>query len=331
VDLIAVRTFIAVADSGQFQAAADDLAVSQQAVSKRVAALEKELGVRLFTRTPRGAELTVDGRAFLSHARDLLSAEERALAAVRPGRRPLRVDVLSRRVAPAVLLRDFHRAHPETELSVVTLFDADSAMAAVSSGAVDATFRAVPAGRLPDGVLSLRVLDEAHQLLTGPGHKLADADSVTPAQLVGHRIWIPGIAPGTEWGAYYAELSAAFGLTIDAVGPNFGTDSLLDVLAESPDVATLTGEQTHMLWPDEYDLRRIPVRDPVLAYPHCLIWRADNAHPALRAFRDFCAASAAPRHPDDGTWLPARFGAGAPEHPRQSSFGRSPGRDATGR
>lgn len=92
-DLEAVRTFVAAADLGQFQGAADDLEVTQQAVSKRIAALEKELGVRLFTRTARGAQLTVDGQAFLPHARTLLHTAERAAAAVRPGQRPLRVDV----------------------------------------------------------------------------------------------------------------------------------------------------------------------------------------------------------------------------------------------
>ena len=151
VDLDAVRTFVAVADAGQFSEAAVDLSITQQAVSKRVAALEKDLGVRLFTRTARGGELTVDGQAFLPHARDLLRAEERAAAAVQPGRRALRVDVINRRIAPTALLRDFHRAHPETEIDVVTLFDADTAIAAVRSGAIDATFRAVtvPARQLP--------------------------------------------------------------------------------------------------------------------------------------------------------------------------------------
>ena len=60
-DLAAVRTFVAVAAAGQFQEAAVDLSITQQAVSKRIAALEKELGVRLFTRTPRGARLTAEG------------------------------------------------------------------------------------------------------------------------------------------------------------------------------------------------------------------------------------------------------------------------------
>jgi DNA-binding transcriptional LysR family regulator len=84
VDLDTVRTLVAAADLGQFQGAADSLEVTQQAVSKRIAALEKELGVRLFTRTARGVQLTIDGQAFLPHARALLAAAERAVTAIRP-------------------------------------------------------------------------------------------------------------------------------------------------------------------------------------------------------------------------------------------------------
>jgi DNA-binding transcriptional LysR family regulator len=303
VDLQAVRTFVAVSDAGQFSEAAAELSITQQAVSKRIAALEKDLGVWLFTRTARGAELTVDGQAFLPHARELLQAQERAAASVRPGRRALRVDVISRRIAPAALLRGFHRAHPETELDVVTLFDAETAIAAVRSGAIDVTFRAVTARQLPHGIRAIRVLDEPHQLLIGPGHVFASARTVTLAELAGHRIWIPGIVAGTEWAAYYDELAAAFGLTIDAVGPNFGTESLLDVLADAADLASLVGEQTRLLWPAEYGLRRIAVRDPAPVYPHSLIWRNDNPHPALRALRARLG-SVRPERRDAGTWAP---------------------------
>ncbi|MGH3669767.1 MAG: LysR family transcriptional regulator [Pseudonocardiaceae bacterium] len=101
-DLDAVRTFVAVADAGQFQEAAVELSITQQAVSKRIAVLEKDLGVRLFARTARGARPAIDGQAFLSHARDLLLAEERAAASVCPGRRALRVDVINPRIAPHV-------------------------------------------------------------------------------------------------------------------------------------------------------------------------------------------------------------------------------------
>jgi DNA-binding transcriptional LysR family regulator len=295
VDLDAVRTFVTAADAGQFQEAAADLSITQQAVSKRIATLEKDLGVRLFTRTARGSQLTVDGQAFLPHARELLRVAERAKASVNPGNRVLRIDVINPKIGPAALLRDFHRTHPEIELDVVTLFDAGEAIAAVHSGTVDASFRALR--RLPDGIEAVRVLDEPHQLVTGPGHKLAAARSVTPEQLVGHRIWIPGMVPGTEWAAYYDELSAAFGLTIDASGLNLG---MLDMIAESATLATIVGELTRMAWPADHDLRRIPVRNPTPVYPHSLIWRSDNPHPALSTLRSHLGTTS----PATGTWAP---------------------------
>ncbi|WP_345003102.1 LysR family transcriptional regulator [Nonomuraea helvata] len=107
-DLDTVRTFVAAADAGQFQEAAAELAVTQQAVSKRIAALERNLGVRLFTRTARGAELTIDGQAFLPHARELLRVAERAVASVRTGSRPLRVDMIASRSAASGLMRACH-------------------------------------------------------------------------------------------------------------------------------------------------------------------------------------------------------------------------------
>jgi DNA-binding transcriptional LysR family regulator len=306
VDLETVRTFVAVADAGQFSEAADGLSITQQAVSKRVAALEKSLGARLFVRVPRGVRLTADGHAFLPHARELLQAAERAAASVRPGRRNLRVDVVGRRLGPASLLRDFHRAHPETELDVVTLFDAGTAIAAVRDGTIDASFRAltIPAAELPDGVEAARVLDEPVQLLTGPKHAFADAAAVKPAELAGLWIWMPGVVPGTEWGAYYEALAHAFGLTIDTTGPSSGTEPLLDVVAASPAVATLVGEQIHLLWPDGYDLRRIALHHPTPVYPHSLIWRRGNPHPALAALRDYLAARA-PGPRDTSIWTPA--------------------------
>ncbi|MCX5329296.1 LysR family transcriptional regulator [Streptomyces sp. NBC_00140] len=304
-DLDAVRTFVTAAETGRLQDAATTLAVTQQAVSKRVAALEKELAVRLFTRTPRGVRLTIDGQAFLPHARALLDTAERAMASVRPGSRALRVDVIGRRLGPAALLRGFHRACPEVELDVVTLFDAKEALAAIRSGTIDASFRAVtvPARRLPDGIAAARVYDEPVQLLTGPRHALCTARAVTPAQLAGHRIWMPGLVAGTEWAAYYDEFATEFGLTIEATGPDFGTDPLLDTIADSPQLATLVGEQTRMVWPTDQDLRRITLRGPMPVYPHSLIWRSDNPHPALGRLRTYLD-SAGPGRLDAETWTP---------------------------
>ncbi|MFF3438687.1 LysR family transcriptional regulator [Streptosporangium sp. NPDC002721] len=308
-DLDAVRTFVTVVEAGRFQDAADELSITQQAVSKRVATLERNLGVRLFTRTTRGTRLTVDGQAFLPHARDLLRAEERAIASVRPGRRALRVDVIGRRLAPAGLLGDFHRANPEVELDVVTLFDADAAIAAVRSGTVDASFRAVtmPGRRLPGDVGAARVFDEPLQLLTGPDHALAGARAVTPAELAGHRIWMPGLVPGTEWGAFYDDLAAAFGLTIEITGPDFGTEPLLDTVAGSRSLATLVGERTRLVWPAGHGLRRVAVRDPTPVYPHSLTWYRGNPHPALAALRDHFGPGR-PGRSGGEVWTPAWAG-----------------------
>ncbi|WP_042394659.1 LysR family transcriptional regulator [Streptacidiphilus carbonis] len=304
-DLDTVRTFAAAADAGQFQQAAAELGLTQQAVSKRIAALERNLGVRLFTRTPRGAELTIDGQAFLPHARELVRIAERAVASVRTGRRPLRVDILSSRGAASGLMRGFHRAQPEIELDVVMMFDIDAAVAAIRSGAIDASFRAVtvPGRPLPEDIECVRVLDEHLDLLTGSAHALAGARSVTLAQLAGHRIWMPGIVPGTEWAAYYDDLVAEFGLTIEATGPNFGSDALLDTVADTPALATFTGGHTRLVWPAGYGLRRIPVTDPTPVYPHSLLWHRDNPHPALAALRAHLAATA-PGREDAGTWMP---------------------------
>ena len=304
-DLEAVRTFVTVAEAGQFQKAAADLSITQQAVSKRIAALERNLGVRLFVRAPRGAELTIDGQAFLPHARELLRVAERAVASVRTGRRPLRVDVINLRGAASGLMRGFHRAHAEIDLDVVKLFDVETAVTAIRSGTIDASFRAVamPGRPLPEDIESVRVLDEPLQLLTGPGHALASARSVTVARLAGHRIWMPGIVPGTEWAAYYDDLVTEFGLTIEATGPNFGSDALLDTVADTPALATFISNQTRLVWPAGHGLRRIPVTDPTPVYPHSLLWHRDNPHPALATLRTHLATTAA-GHDAAGTWRP---------------------------
>jgi DNA-binding transcriptional LysR family regulator len=309
VDVSAVRTFVLAADGGQFQIAADDLGITQQAVSKRIATLERSLGVSLFVRSGRGAQLSVDGQAFLPHARELVKVASRAVGSVKPGNRALRVDVLNRRTAPATALRAFHRSHSTIDLDVVTLPDAntEAALAAVGDGSVDATFRAISTARgqrLPAELRAARVIDDRHQLLTGPKHPLAHAASVTLEDLRNHRIWMPGMRADTEWGAYYDEFSRTFGIHIDTVGPSFGVDVLLDELAASAELSTLVGEGSRYLWPESYDLRRIPIVDPTPVYPHSIIWRDDTPQPMLRAFLKFLRSGQA-NCPAARTWAPA--------------------------
>jgi DNA-binding transcriptional LysR family regulator len=184
--------------------------------------------------------------------------------------------------------------------------DVEAAIAAVEAGTIDATFHGVPSQQhVPDGIKTARVIDESHQLLVGPHHALASARTVTPAQLAGHRIWMPGLGARGEVAAYYDELATAFGLTIDMIGPVFGNEALLDEIADSSELATLVGERSRYLWSDSYDLRRIPIRDPTLSYPMSLIWRDDNPHPALSKFRDYLHCRRADA-PDAEVWTPGR-------------------------
>lgn len=303
-DLAAVRTFVAVAETGQFQAAADDLDITQQAASKRVATLERELGVQLFARVARGVRLTVDGQALLPHARELLRAAERVTAAVTPGRRALRIDVVSRRVAPGNILHAFYQQRPDIELDVVALVNADAAtaLAEVSAGTIDATFRSLRAATVPSGLRSSRVIDDRHELLVGPRHPLANATTVTPAELTSHPVWMPGMTDIEPIG-YYEDLAKAFGFTIDTIGPSFGYEALLAEIADSTQLATFVGEGSRYLWPERYDLRRIPVVNPTPVYPLSVIWRADNAHPVLADFLEYLRTRYQSTSSDD-IWTP---------------------------
>ncbi|HEX3785525.1 MAG TPA: LysR family transcriptional regulator [Pseudonocardiaceae bacterium] len=305
-ELDAVRTFVAVAETGQFQAAADDLGITQQAASKRVATLERELGVLLFARAARGARLTVDGQALLPHARELLRAAERATAAVTPGRRALRIDVVNRRIAPAGILHAFYQQHLDIELDVVALTntDAASALAEVAAGTLDATFRSLrdSARKVPSGLRSSRVIDDRHELLVGPRHPLANVKSVPLAELANYPIWMPGMSDPEPVG-YYHDLAEAFGLTIDTIGPSFGVETLLAEIADSTQLANFVGEGSRYLWPESYDLRRIPVVDPTPVYPLSVIWRADNAHPVLADFLEYLKVRYSATDSDD-VWVP---------------------------
>jgi len=68
-----LEIFVAVAETGSFSRAAESVLLTQSTVSQLVAALENEVGVRLFDRTGRGAELTEAGQMFRQHVRQVLA------------------------------------------------------------------------------------------------------------------------------------------------------------------------------------------------------------------------------------------------------------------
>lgn len=82
-ELKQLRYFIGVSEAGSLLKASGHLHIAQPALGQQMAALEDEVGARLFDRSSRGVTLTEAGKVFLEHARLVLSDADRARQAVR--------------------------------------------------------------------------------------------------------------------------------------------------------------------------------------------------------------------------------------------------------
>ncbi|MCA1324747.1 LysR family transcriptional regulator [Herbaspirillum sp. alder98] len=83
IDLRLLRYFLAVAEEGHLTRAALRIGIQQPPLSQQIRVLEKELGVTLFNRMPRGMELTESGAALLADARLILAQVDSTVASVR--------------------------------------------------------------------------------------------------------------------------------------------------------------------------------------------------------------------------------------------------------
>lgn len=153
-DLEWVQAFLAVADTGSFSAAADALFLSQPVISKQVQKLELQLGVRLFDRAHRRAELTDAGRRAYPPAQALARQYQLLEQAVHPDG-SLRLALLP--VADCYgfpqMLADFSAAYPRTRLMVEER--ENTAMPAlIQSGRCDGAFFRIPDGPvMPEDVI----------------------------------------------------------------------------------------------------------------------------------------------------------------------------------
>lgn len=127
-DLRHLRYFLAVAEELNFRRAAERLGIAQPPLSSQIHDLERELGVKLFRRIPKGAELTEAGVAFLAEVPAIFERVDRAVRMAQRGGRGeigrLRVGYTGSASFNEIVpqsLKAFRRAFPEVELQLEEL------------------------------------------------------------------------------------------------------------------------------------------------------------------------------------------------------------------
>lgn len=189
-DLQQLRYVVEVADASSFTRAAERCFVTQSALSHQIAALERELGQRLFHRSSRSVRPTEVGEAFLARARLAVSAadgaREDAAAAAGQVVGTLRLGVIPTVAAvdvPAIIVR-FRGSHPGVRVEL-TVGNSDDLIVAVRSGHLDVALLGLRADApAPSGVEArvlarerlVAVLPRSHRLASRPRIRLADLE-----------------------------------------------------------------------------------------------------------------------------------------------------------
>lgn len=191
VDYLGLEAFVAIADYGSFQRAAEALSLSQAALSHRLRKIEDDLGAPLLIRSSREVSLTAIGQGLLPEARALLKALHDSYESVRSGaQRQARtlafacLPSIANAVMPPVL-QSLSRDRPDIAFEVLDI-PVDRIAGAVRNGAAEFGVTIVSA-ELSD--LRLRPLvDEDYRLFVPGDHALAQRDFVTLEDIAGLKL-----------------------------------------------------------------------------------------------------------------------------------------------
>jgi LysR family hca operon transcriptional activator len=186
-----LRYFIAVAEAGSLTVAAQrKLHTTQPSLSRQIRDLEDDVGAQLLTRSARGIELTPAGRAFLDHARLVLSQVEAATAAARRVARPAKPCFVMGFLTGHELtwmpetLRILRDELPNADVMISSQYSPQLADGLLN-GRVDAAFLRREKG-VPD--LAFRLLVKEPLVVVLPSdHHLARRETINPRELLGER------------------------------------------------------------------------------------------------------------------------------------------------
>jgi DNA-binding transcriptional LysR family regulator len=261
-DLELLKSFVAVAETRSFSRAAEALHWTQPTLSRRIARLEAELGVRLFERYGRHVECTTAGQVLLPLAQAIVARTEEAVSLVRElagaGSSTVRFGAVGNVFALLLtpILVSFLAEHPETTLELVEKDDAQLEEAVVS-GELDCAVM-TPWGS--NRAATQYLLTEDILLLVPPDHRLAREKAVAFAMLAGEPILLPratmnagnivadalrraGLKPKFSYRANYPEMTKALvrrGLGVAPVPRMLAANAAADGLVAVPFAEPLT-------------------------------------------------------------------------------------------
>ncbi|MDO8213757.1 LysR family transcriptional regulator [Conexibacter sp. CPCC 206217] len=186
-ELRQLRYFSAVARQGNFTRAADELHMTQSALSQQIKRLEEELGVELLVRAPSGVSPTPAGVDLLARADAILAEAARAHADMDAHAGLLRgvvrvaTDAAAALALPAALA-SFHRAHPGIRIGL-RQGAAGEVAGLVRNGAADLAVASLPLAVVPDGVRAVALAQEPLHAIAAPGDPLARGGEVAVWEL----------------------------------------------------------------------------------------------------------------------------------------------------
>jgi len=200
ISLSEMRTLQIAVEAGSFTAAAKQLGVTQPAVSRQLAKLEKRLGVALFERDSRRLRLTPAGERLHAYAKEMLRGFERMMEALEAESRSLQGEL---RIGASTTLGDFlvptwagmfSRLNPGV-VPQVFVSDSDAVAADVQDGSVEIGF----IGREPSSPLlrSFPVAEDEVVLAAPSGHDFARRGQIRLAELAGQPFIIRERGSGT--------------------------------------------------------------------------------------------------------------------------------------
>lgn len=203
-DFRQLRVLREVAARGSFSAAADALDYTQSAVSKQIAALEREAGAPLVERAVRPLRLTPSGAALAAHAEVVLGRlaaardELDAIAGLRGGELRLATFASAGPTIVVPAIAKFHAQHPDVRLRLVEAAPAE-ALAMLRAGELDiAVVHHYPALDVAPGpdLACTALCDDAYALVVPAGHPVARRRHVPLASLAEEQWLFPRIGGG---------------------------------------------------------------------------------------------------------------------------------------